>query len=290
MSRGKIFFAETRGFCAGVERAVNLVSEAAARGAKPVRVLHEIVHNETVVEHFRAQGVQFYEEPDDSWRGGTLILSAHGVGSELENRVSKLPLKLIDATCPLVKLVHAAAVELESEGRTILFIGRRGHRETEGVAGRLRSPMTILETAAEARAFVPEPGKRYAVLSQTTLSVDDCNEILGILKSKIPDLVIRSGICRATGDRQAAVKKLARLCGRIIVVGSENSSNSKRLAEVAVREGAKSILVPDSEHVPESFLEGDGNIGIAGGASAPEILLKQLAEMLVNQGWEIQCR
>ena len=285
--KGKIFLAEKRGFCSGVERAVKMVSNAVKNGPFPVRVLHEIVHNESVVNEFSACGVEFFEEPDPSWKDGVLILSAHGVGEALENAVRQMPVTVIDATCPLVKRLHASAAELEAEGYSLLMAGKRSHRETEGVVGRVQNAPVVLENISEAEAFVPESGRRYAVISQTTLSTDEYGAILDRLRKKIPGLYVSGGICQATTSRQAAVKKLAEKCSRIVVIGSEKSSNSKRLREVAESAGAEAVLIPDAEALPESFFEIPGDVGITSGASAPEYLVNSLIRKLQNSGWEL---
>lgn len=285
--KGKIFLAEKRGFCSGVERAVKMVSQAIETGPYPVRVLHEIVHNESVVNEFLSRGVEFYEEPDPSWEGGVLILSAHGVGDELENTVRRMKLTVLDATCPLVKKLQASAVSLEAQGYSLLMAGKRSHRETQGVIGRLKNPPIVFETASEIESFEPEPGKRYAVISQTTLSTDEYGLILQALQKKIPDLYVSGGICQATTSRQRAVKKLAEKCSRIIVIGSTKSSNSKRLREVAERAGAEAVLIPDCDALPADFFEIPGNIGITSGASAPDRLVNALIQKLKDHGWEL---
>ena len=285
--KGKIYLAEKRGFCSGVERAVKMVSQAVEEGPYPVRVLHEIVHNENVVNDFSSRGVEFYEDPDPAWNGGCLIFSAHGVGEQLENSVRSMPVKVIDATCPLVKRLHAVAVELEAEGYTLLMAGKRAHRETDGVIGRVRVAPVIFENAEETESFEPEPGLRYAVISQTTLSTDEYEQILDRLRKKVPDLLVAGGICQATTSRQAAVKKLAGKCKRILVIGSTKSSNSKRLREVAESAGAEAVLISDADALPESFFDTSGDVGITSGASAPEYLLNTLVRKLVSRGWEL---
>ncbi|MBE6406153.1 MAG: 4-hydroxy-3-methylbut-2-enyl diphosphate reductase [Lentisphaerae bacterium] len=283
--KGKIYLAEKRGFCSGVERAVKIVSQAVEQGPYPVRVLHEIVHNENVVNDFISRGVEFYEEPDPAWNGGCLIFSAHGVGEQLENSVRSMPVKVIDATCPLVKRLHAVAVELEKDGFTLLMAGKRAHRETDGVIGRVQTAPVIFENASETATFEPEPGRRYAVISQTTLSTDEYEQILERLRKKIPDLHVAGGICQATTSRQAAVKKLSEKCRRILVIGSTKSSNSKRLREVAESAGADAVLISDVDALPESFFETSGDIGITSGASAPEHLVNALVQKLLSCGW-----
>lgn len=282
--RGTVYIAEIRGFCSGVERAVRLVERAVENGPFPVRVLHEIVHNESVVEEFRKKGVLFAEELDPAWEGGTLIFSAHGVSEKVERQVREMNVNLIDATCPLVKGIHRKAAELEREGYRILLIGKRSHREIEGVVGRVRRMPLVIESKADAENVAFEKNAKYACLTQTTLSVDDCAELFRILKERFPEIRICGGICNATTARQTAVKKLAARCGRIIVIGSGKSSNSRKLREVAESCGAESILISSIADLPDSWLK-DGDIGITSGASAPEHLLREAVEKLVSLGW-----
>lgn len=282
--RGTVYIAEIRGFCSGVERAVRLVERAVENGPFPVRVLHEIVHNESVVEEFRKKGVLFAEELDPAWEGGTLIFSAHGVSEKVERQAREMNVNLIDATCPLVKGIHRKAAELEREGYRILLIGKRSHREIEGVVGRVRRTPLVIESKADAENMAFEKNAKYACLTQTTLSVDDCAELFRILKERFPEIRICGGICNATTARQTAVKKLAARCGRIIVIGSGKSSNSRKLREVAESCGAESILISSIADLPDSWLK-DGDIGITSGASAPEHLLREAVEKLVSLGW-----
>lgn len=282
--RGTVYIAEIRGFCSGVERAVRLVERAVENGPFPVRVLHEIVHNESVVEEFRKKGVLFAEELDPAWEGGTLIFSAHGVSEKVERQAREMNVNLIDATCPLVKGIHRKAAELEREGYRILLIGKRSHREIEGVVGRVRRMPLVIESKADAENVAFEKNAKYACLTQTTLSVDDCAELFRILKERFPEIRICGGICNATTARQTAVKKLAARCGCIIVIGSGKSSNSRKLREVAESCGAESILISSIADLPDSWLK-DGDIGITSGASAPEHLLREAVEKLVSLGW-----
>ncbi len=282
--RGNLFIAEIRGFCSGVERAVRLVEHAVEEGPFPVRVLHEIVHNESVVDEFRKKGVLFAEDLNPAWEGGTLIFSAHGVTEEVERCAHSMNLNLIDATCPLVKGIHKKAAELEREGYRILLIGKRTHREIEGVIGRLRRAPQVIESRADAENAVFEKDAKYACLTQTTLSVDDCAGLFQILRDRFPEIRICGGICNATTARQTAVKKLAGRCRRIIVIGSGKSSNSRKLREVAESCGAEAILISSIEELPDSWLR-DGDIGITSGASAPEYLLREAVEKLISLGW-----
>lgn len=283
--RGTVYIADIRGFCSGVERAVRLVEQAVENGPFPVRVLHEIVHNEDVVKEFRKKGVEFVEDLESSPDGGTLIFSAHGVSEEVERRARARNVALIDATCPLVKGIHRKAAELEREGCRILLIGKRSHREIEGVVGRVRHAPQVIETKADAEKIIFRKGEKYACLTQTTLSVDDCADIFALLRKRFPGIRICGGICNATTARQAAVKKLAERCKRIIVIGSGKSSNSRKLREVAEACGADAILISSVRELPESWLI-DGDIGITSGASAPEHLLQETVEKLVSLGWK----
>lgn len=283
--RGKIYIAEKRGFCTGVKLAIKTVENAVEKGPYPVRVLHEIVHNEHVVQSFKDRKVEFVDSLDPAWTGGTLIFSAHGVSEEIENQAKSMNVALLDATCPLVKEIHRTAAELEREGFHILLLGQRSHREIEGVIGRVKNPPVVLENKEEALEFQPEKGCRYACLTQTTLNVDDCSEIFEILKKKIPDIRIRSGICNATTQRQNAVRKLAEQCSRILVIGSVRSSNSRKLRQTAEAAGVPAILISSVEDLPEDFLK-DGDIGLTLGASAPEYLLQEVIGKLVSLGWE----
>ncbi len=276
-----VLCADVRGFCSGVEHALALVENALSEGPYPVRVLHEIVHNDHVVEDFRKRGVLFLEELDESCRDGTLIFSAHGVSSAVEEQAKRLPVHLIDATCPIVKQLHRRVQELESGGRTVLLIGKKSHREVEGVIGRMKKNPVVLESVEQAVSFPVDPDRRYACLTQTTLSVDDCSEIFDVLKKRIPRLELCGSVCSATSKRQEAVKRLAERCSKIVVVGSVKSSNSKRLKEVAEKAGADAVLIPDADSLPADFLsEKDRVVGVTSGASAPEYLVRDVIRKL----------
>lgn len=283
--RGRVFIASEHGFCFGVNHAVGMVEEAVRIGPRPVRVLHEIVHNEYVVDSFRKRGVEFFEELDPSWRGGTLIFSAHGVSRAIEEAARKMNVTLLDATCPLVKKMHARAAEFESEGRTVILIGKRSHREIEGVIGRLRKTPVVVENRADIDRIQLPSDAPLACLTQTTLSVDDCAELFAVLKARFSDIEIKSGICAATSDRQRAVKELAARCPLILVIGSCNSSNSRKLRDVAESCGARARLIASADELKPAELP-DVDIGVTSGASAPEYLLQQVVDKLTGAGWE----
>lgn len=262
-----------------------MVEKAVRIGPRPVRVLHEIVHNEYVVDSFRKRGVEFFEELDPSWRGGTLIFSAHGVSRAIEEAARKMNVTLLDATCPLVKKMHARAAEFESEGRTVILIGKRSHREIEGVIGRLRKTPVVVENRADIDRIQLPSDAPLACLTQTTLSVDDCAELFAVLKARFSDIEIKSGICAATSDRQRAVKELAARCPLILVIGSGNSSNSRKLRDVAESCGARALLIASADELNPAELP-DVDIGVTSGASAPEYLLQQVVDKLTGAGWE----
>ena len=273
--RGRILIAPVRGFCSGVERAIGMVERAVCEGPFPVRVLHEIVHNDHVVESFRRRGVIFAEELEPGWNGGTLIFSAHGVSRAVEEAARKMEVRLLDATCPLVKGIHRKAAELEAEGYSIVLIGKRSHREIEGV-----------ENEDDVKRIPENPEHPLACLTQTTLSVDDCAGLFELLKKRIPGIRICGGICGATTARQRAVKQLAERCRTILVIGSVKSSNSRKLREVAESCGAHALLIASADELELSDLP-DGDIGITSGASAPEHLLQETVARLEAAGWRM---
>ncbi len=274
----KILLAEPRGFCSGVRRALEMVDQVLAGGqaAPPVCILHEIVHNEHVVNGLKSRGIRIIETPEEAPPEGTLILSAHGVSAEVEARSRRACLTVIDATCPLVKAVHRRAAALSESGFVILLFGKHGHREVEGILGRIKGESHLIETPEEACAFRPDPGKRYACLSQTTLNAGEIADMTAILKEKIPDLLAGANVCHATEERQEAVRRLASVCDAVIVIGSEKSSNSRRLAELVSAAGKRSVLIPCASALDPAFLDGVKTLGIASGASAPEELMEEL--------------
>lgn len=236
-----------------------------------VYILHDLVHNDAVVRSLKNRGVSIVDSPEGLPQGSTLIFSAHGVGEALERQARSLPLTVKDATCPLVKRVHELAVTRHREGRFILLAGKRGHCETEGILGRVPPGCArLLESEAEAEAFEPEPGRRYVLLSQTTFLAPGFERIAAILTGKIPDLQVERTICPATADRQDAVRRLARNCGAVVVVGSPESSNSRRLCECARSAGSRAYLMSETSEIPAELNSFSGTIGLISGASASE--------------------
>jgi 4-hydroxy-3-methylbut-2-enyl diphosphate reductase len=275
--------AAPRGFCAGVVRAVDIVERALEAYGPPIYVKHEIVHNRQVVERLRQKGAVFVEELAEVPEGARLIFSAHGVPPSDHETATARGLKVIDATCPLVTKVHLEAIRFARQGYYIVYIGHRNHPEPIGTLGEIRPDQGVLiESPDEVEGLeVPDPEK-VMVLTQTTLSVDDTREILARLKARFPKLKTppTDDICYATTNRQAAVKALARECDLVLVIGSQTSSNSKRLVEVARAAGARSYLVEAPELIEPAWLEGVGSVGLSSGASAPEDLVEAAVERL----------
>ncbi|MCC7252213.1 4-hydroxy-3-methylbut-2-enyl diphosphate reductase [Hyphomicrobium sp.] len=280
-----VLLAAPRGFCAGVDRAIQIVELALAKFGAPVYVRHEIVHNRYVVESLKAKGAVFVEElseiPDTDQ---PVIFSAHGVPKSVPLAARSRNLFAIDATCPLVFKVHMEAARHHAEGRRIVLIGHAGHPEVEGTTGQLPpGTVTLIESAADAEAFVPEDPTQLAYVTQTTLSVDDTAGIVAILKRRFPSIVgpHKEDICYATTNRQAAVKAIAGKVGLVLVVGAPNSSNSLRLVEVAERAGCpKAVLIQRAADIPWDEFEGLSAVGITAGASAPESLVDEVLDSL----------
>ena len=285
----ELALAAPRGFCAGVVRAVDIVEQALEAYGAPIYVKHEIVHNRQVVERLRAKGAIFVEDLAEVPPGSRLIFSAHGVPPSDHEAAAARGLKVIDATCPLVTKVHLEAVRFARQGYFIVYIGHRNHPEPIGTLGEIRPDQGVLvETAEEAEHLeVPDPD-RIMVLTQTTLSVDDTRGIMARLRARFPNLKTppTDDICYATTNRQAAVKELARDCDLVLVIGSRNSSNSKRLVEVARTAGARAELVEDPELIDPAWLEGVRGVGLSSGASAPEDLVETAVARLKALGAE----
>jgi 4-hydroxy-3-methylbut-2-enyl diphosphate reductase len=278
-----LHIAAPRGFCAGVDRAIRIVELALERHGAPVYVRHEIVHNKFVVDALKAKGAVFVPDLDDVPDGVPVVFSAHGVPKAVPAAAAARGLSYLDATCPLVSKVHRQAERLVEQGRHILFIGHAGHPEVIGTFGQVPDGrMTLVETAAEAEAVAPPDPDNLAYLTQTTLSVDDTAEIVAILARRFP--AIRApradDICYATSNRQAAVKEIARRCEAVLVIGAPNSSNSVRLVEVAEREGARARLIGRATELDLAWLEGVRALGLTAGASAPEVLVRELVDRL----------
>ena len=284
----RILLAAPRGYCAGVDRAVITVEKALELYGAPVYVRKEIVHNKHVVSTLESRGAIFVNETDEVPEGKTVIFSAHGVSPAVHEQAASRSLKTIDATCPLVTKVHNEAKRFASEDAEILLIGHHGHEEVEGTAGEAIGKVKIVDGLDGARTVQPTPGKKLVWLSQTTLSVDETLETVKILKERFPEISDppSDDICYATQNRQEAIKEIAPQSDLVIVVGSQNSSNSVRLAEVALEYGAKaSHLVDFAQEVQEHWLDGVETIGVTSGASVPEILVKDVLAFLAERGF-----
>ena len=284
----RILLAAPRGYCAGVDRAVITVEKALELYGAPVYVRKEIVHNKHVVSTLESRGAIFVNETDEVPEGKTVVFSAHGVSPAVHEQAASRSLKTIDATCPLVTKVHNEAKRFASEDAEILLIGHHGHEEVEGTAGEAVGQVKIVDGLEGARTVQPTPGKKLVWLSQTTLSVDETLETVKILKERFPEISDppSDDICYATQNRQEAIKEIAPQSDLVIVVGSQNSSNSVRLAEVALEYGAKvSHLVDFAQEIQEHWLNGVETIGLTSGASVPEILVKDVLAFLAERGF-----
>lgn len=281
----KLLLAAPRGFCAGVDRAIKIVELALEQHGAPVYVRHEIVHNRFVVDTLKAKGAVFVEELDEVPDGGHVVFSAHGVPKSVPANAEARGLAYFDATCPLVSKVHRQAERQVNAGRHIVFVGHAGHPEVIGTFGQVPAgTMTLVETAEDAEALHPADPKNLSFLTQTTLSVDDTAEIVGILERRFPSILGPKGedICYATSNRQEAVKAIADKCGLVLVIGAPNSSNSLRLVEVAIRSGATAHLVQRAEDIDLSWFDGVTTLGLTAGASAPEMLVREIIDALEN--------
>ena len=282
----KVTLANPRGFCAGVERAIEIVERAIERYGAPIYVRHEVVHNRFVVDGLRAKGAIFIEDLDEVPPGSTLIFSAHGVSRAVKEEAQSRGLRVFDATCPLVTKVHIEVRRQRAAGREIVMIGHRGHPEVEGTMGQAGDGMYLVETAADVAALeVKDPGQ-LAYVTQTTLSVDDAEAVVAALRARFPAIVgpKKDDICYATQNRQDAVKLMASECDVVLVVGSPNSSNSNRLREVALNRGAQAYLVDNAEQVDPAWIAGKDRIGVTAGASAPEVLVAAVIDRLRDLG------
>lgn len=288
-----LYLAAPRGFCAGVDRAIQIVEKALLKYGAPVYVRHEIVHNRHVVQSLEARGAIFIDELDQVVAGRPVVFSAHGVPKSVPAMAQMQGLFYIDATCPLVSKVHIEAQRHHGMGSEIVLIGHAGHPEVIGTMGQLPSgAVTLLETIADAGQFQPRDPARLAYITQTTLSVDDTAEIISVLRKRFPDLTgpPREDICYATSNRQAAVKAIAARCDVLLVLGAPNSSNSMRLVEVAARAGCKkALLVQNASELDIASFDGIRTLGVTAGASAPEILVQQvLAAFAVHYDTHIE--
>jgi 4-hydroxy-3-methylbut-2-enyl diphosphate reductase len=282
----KILLAAPRGYCAGVDRAVQTVERALELYGAPVYVRKEIVHNKHVVEQLRARGAVFVESEADVPEGATVVFSAHGVAPSVHAQARARELQTIDATCPLVTKVHVEAKKFASEGYTIVLIGHAGHEEVEGTMGEAPDHIVLIEDEAGVDSLEVRDPEKVAYISQTTLSVDETRAIIARLRERFPAITgpRTDDICYATTNRQAAVKQLARQSDLVLVIGSRNSSNSNRLVEVAREHGADSYLIDNETQVRDEWLEGKRVVGITSGASAPEELVQRLVDFFRRRG------
>ena len=283
-----MLLAAPRGYCAGVDRAVQTVEHALELHGKPVYVRKEIVHNKHVVEQLEKRGAIFVEEETEVPEGELVVFSAHGVAPSVHENAKSRSLRTIDATCPLVTKVHVEARKFAEDGYTIVLVGHEGHEEVEGTTGEAPDSIVLVQTVEDAEALEVEDPSRIAYITQTTLSVDETAEIIAKLKERFPEITgpKTDDICYATTNRQRAVKELAKHCDLVLVIGSTNSSNSNRLVEVARELGCDSYLIDNHNEVQESWLEGMKTVGITSGASAPEELVESLVESFRQRGVE----
>jgi len=278
----RVVLAQPRGFCAGVERAIDIVERALAKFGPPIYVRHEIVHNRHVVENLRCRGAVFVEDLADVPPGGVTVFSAHGVPRKVEDVAAERRLPVIDATCPLVARVHSEGRRYAAQGRDVVLIGHAGHAEVEGTIGQIPGPVHLVQTIDDVAALRPDTPGRLAYVTQTTLSVDETRGIIAALHIRFPDIVgpdVRN-ICYATQNRQQAVRDLADCVDVILVVGSQNSSNSNRLREIGAELGKPSYLIDDVAALQPEWFDGVDSVGLTAGASAPELLVQGVLEGL----------
>jgi 4-hydroxy-3-methylbut-2-enyl diphosphate reductase len=278
----RVILAQPRGFCDGVERAIDIVERALTKFGPPIYVRHEIVHNRHVVEDLRARGAVFVDELDEVPEGAMTVFSAHGVARKVESAAASRQLPVIDATCPLVAKVHAEGRRYAGQGREIVLIGHAGHAEVEGTIGQIDGTVYLVQTVEDAATLEVKTPDRLSYITQTTLSVDDTRGIIAALKARFPAIVgpdVRD-ICYATQNRQEAVHHLAELVDLILVVGSKNSSNSNRLREIGAELGRPSYLIDDAAHLDANWFTGVRTVGLTAGASAPEVLVQGVLDGL----------
>jgi 4-hydroxy-3-methylbut-2-enyl diphosphate reductase len=287
----EIVLANPRGFCAGVDRAIEIVKRAIETLGAPIYVRHEVVHNRFVVDDLRQRGAVFVEELDEVPAGGTVIFSAHGVSQAVRADAARRGLKVFDATCPLVTKVHIEVARHCRAGRDVVLIGHEGHPEVEGTMGQWlaeagQGNIYLVEDAADAEALQVSQPENLAYTTQTTLSVDETRDVIATLQRRLPALQgpRHDDICYATQNRQDAVRELAAECDLVLVVGSPNSSNSNRLRELAEKQGASAYLVDGAEHIDKDWLQGKTRIGVTAGASAPEVLVQGVVDRLRELG------
>lgn len=294
----KVILASPRGFCAGVDRAVEIVENAIERFGAPIYVRHEVVHNRFVVERLKNLGAVFVDELDEVPDSATVIFSAHGVSRAVRDEAERRGLQIFDATCPLVTKVHKEVIRYRNQGKKVVLIGHQGHPEVEGTLGQVDDGVFLVETEDDVARIHPGQGDSLAYVTQTTLSVDDTRKVVDRLRMRFPDIVDpkKDDICYATQNRQDAVKRLAADCDLVLVVGSPNSSNSNRLREVAESQGAIAYQIDGPDDIDAAWLEDISTVGVTAGASAPEVLVQDVithlqragAERIVEQGGEAE--
>jgi 4-hydroxy-3-methylbut-2-enyl diphosphate reductase len=286
LKNGEILLAEPRGFCAGVDRAIDIVEAALQKFGSPIYVRHEIVHNTYVVNDLKTRGAIFIEELSDVPPGATLVFSAHGVSKAVQNEAKMRGFQIFDATCPLVTKVHVEVAKLHAEGFEFIMIGHKGHPEVEGTMGQLSSGIHLVDNVGDVAKVAPSQTEKLALVTQTTLSVDDAAEIAAAVKARFPLVRVpkMQDICYATQNRQDAVKIMSPQVDMVIVVGSPTSSNSNRLAELASRLGTESHMVDSADELQDAWFAGKTTIGLTAGASAPEILVNQVIKRIKELG------
>ncbi|MGB1310938.1 MAG: 4-hydroxy-3-methylbut-2-enyl diphosphate reductase [Leucothrix sp.] len=286
----QVTLANPRGFCAGVDRAIDIVDRAIELLGAPIYVRHEVVHNKFVVDNLKEKGAVFVQELDEVPDDSTVIFSAHGVSKKVQDEAKRRGLNVFDATCPLVTKVHMEVVRYSREGRETILIGHRGHPEVEGTMGQYDTSfggaIYRVDSEEEVNALTIKDPKKIGFVTQTTLSVDDTNTVIDALKQRYPEIESpkKDDICYATQNRQDALKKLVDQCDLVLVVGSPNSSNSNRLREIAEKRGVPAYLIDGAEDIEEAWLNDKPNIGLTAGASAPEVLVQQVTNRLSELG------
>lgn len=290
MAIEKVVLIKPRGFCAGVDRAVETVEQALEALGAPIYVKHEIVHNKTVCDNLRAKGAIFVEEVSEIPEGSICIFSAHGIAPQVREDAKNRKLSTIDATCPLVTKIHIELGRFAREGKEIIYIGHKGHPEAVGVMG-VRPDIThLIESPEDAEKVVVRDQEKLVYLTQTTLSVDECKAVIAVLKKRFPSIKSppSDDICYATTNRQAAIKQAAKQCDLLIVVGSKNSSNSNRLVDTARSLGVDSHLIDNETEIDENWLVGKSKVGISAGASAPEYVVQNVASYFTSKGAKLE--
>ena len=282
----QVLLANPRGFCAGVDRAIEIVERALELHGAPIYVRHEVVHNKFVVQDLREKGAVFVENLSEVPAGATVVFSAHGVSQAVRREAEGRGLKVFDATCPLVTKVHVEVAKMREQGREIVMIGHRGHPEVEGTMGQSAGGMHLVERPEDVAKLDVKDEKNLAFVTQTTLSVDDAQQTINALKKRFPGIrgPKKDDICYATQNRQDAVKSLAKQCDIVIVVGSPNSSNSNRLREVAQQVGVSAYMVDNASELKQEWVAGRRTIGVTAGASAPEVLVQEVIDRLKDFG------